>query len=83
MDTMTQTKKIDIVSDHPLKKVRVDAEPQTTASEILQKAGFNPNQFHLIKKGDPDQYEPEALPFADLNDGEKLHVLPESSVGRN
>ena len=77
-----QTKLIDIVCSRPLKKVSVEVSPQDTASDVLEKAGLSSRDYMLMKPGDQADYDPTELPFDDIPDGGKLHVVPHSTVGR-
>ena len=79
--TSIQTKLVYIVCSRPLKEVPVEANPQDTAAAILEKAGLNAADFMLMKPGDQADYGPTDLPFADIPDGGKLHVVPHSTVG--
>ena len=79
--TTTQTKLITIVCSRPLKEVPVEVGPQDTASDVLEKAGLNSNDHMLMKPGDQADYGPTEMPFGDLSDGGKLHVVPHSTVG--
>jgi len=71
---------IRVVSEKPYKEAKVTIEPDSTASEILEKAGFDPNLFMLAKKGNESVYELGDQPYADMHDGEKLNVVQHSNV---
>jgi hypothetical protein len=76
-----QTKMIHIVCSRPLKDVPVELAPQDTASDILEKAGLASDDYMLMQPGDQSDYNPTDLPFHDIPDGGKLHVVPHSTVG--
>ena len=78
--TTTQTKMIHVVSSRPLKDVTIEIVPEDTAASILEKADLDPNSL-LMKPGDQADYGPTDLPFPDVPDGGKLHVVPSSTVG--
>jgi hypothetical protein len=75
-----QTKLVHIVSSRPPKDVAVEICPQDTASDVLERAGLSPNDM-LMKPGDQADYSPTDLPFNDVPDGAKLHVVAHSIVG--
>lgn len=77
----TQLKTIQIVCSRPLKEVPVEIYPHDTASDILDKASLNARDHMLMKPGDQAEYGPTDLPFHDVPDGGKLHVVPHSTVG--
>jgi hypothetical protein len=77
----TQTKLIEIVCSRPLKTVSVEIDPHDTASDVLEKAGLNAEDHMLMKPGDQADYGPTEVPFHDVADGGKLHVVPHSTVG--
>jgi hypothetical protein len=77
----TSTKLVTIVSSRPRKEVPVEMTPQDTAAAVLEKAGLNPNDNMLMKPGDQADYGPTDLPFEDVPNGGKLHVVPHSTVG--
>ena len=80
MPTRIETKLVHIVSSRPLRDVPVEITPQDTASAVLEKAGLSPNDM-LMKPGDQADFGPTDLPFNEVPDGGKLHVVPQSTVG--
>ena len=80
-DTTLQTKLIHIVSSRPLKDMTVEIGPDCSAGDVLEKAGFNPVDYMLMRPGDLADYGPTELPFDEVPDGGKLHVVPHSTVG--
>jgi hypothetical protein len=74
-------KLVTIVSSRPRKEVPVEILPQDTAAAVLEKAGLEPNSSMLMKPGDEVDYGPTDLPFNEVPDGGKLHVVPHSTVG--
>ena len=81
METAMPSKFIRIVSSRPPKEAMVEISPDDTASVVLEKAGLDPNGSWLMKPGDRAEYEPTELPFNDVSDEGKLHVIPNSMVG--
>jgi hypothetical protein len=79
--TTTETKLVHIVCSRPLKDVPVEVYAEDTAAAVLEKAGLNSGDYMLMKPGDQADYGPTDLPFADVPDGGKLHVVPHSTVG--
>ncbi len=77
----TQTKTITISSSKPTKEILVEILPDDTAAAILEKAGLSPRDM-LMKPSGQEEYPPTSLPFADVTDGGKLHVVPFSGVGK-
>ena len=78
--TTSETKLVHIVCSRPLKELSVEVTPHDTAAAVLTKAGREPEDM-LMKPGDQDAYEPTELPFDDVPDGGKLHVVPHCTVG--
>jgi hypothetical protein len=79
--TATETKLVHVVSSRPRKEVPVEITAQDTASDVLEKAGLNAADQMLMKPGDQADYAPTDLPFKDVPEGGKLHVVPLSTVG--
>lgn len=79
--TYIETKTITVVSSRPLKEVPVEIVPQDTASDILEKAGLNARDHMLMRPGDQAEYGPTDLPYSEVPNGGKLHVVPHSTVG--
>lgn len=75
------SKTITISSSKPTKDTLVEIFPDDTATAILEKAALSPRDM-LMKPGGQDEYEKTALPFPDVPDGGKLHVVPFSGVGK-
>ncbi len=78
--SMSEIKHVHIVSSRPLKTVDVEVAPQDTAAAILEKAGLDPNDM-LMRPGDQNAFEPTDLPYSEIPDRGKLHVVPFSGVG--
>lgn len=81
MEQLPLSKFVQIVSSRPPKQVTVEVNPDDTASAVLEKAGLDPNGSWLMKPGDQADYAPTEIPFGDVSDGGKLHVIPNSLVG--
>ncbi len=81
MEPMTATKSIQIVSSRPPKDLNVELAPEDTVSAILERVGLDPNQYWLMRPGDQAEYELSEMPYSDVSDGEKLHIIPNSIVG--
>ena len=71
-----QMKKIIIVSERPTRRQDIEIHPETTAVEILENTGRNPNEFLLVKPNLKEAYDYSDLPFNDVADGGTLFVLP-------
>ena len=81
METSTETKTIIVASLRPLKQEHVEITPEDTASAILERAQFDPNEYQLLRPMDQDVFELQEQVFPSVADGSKLHVVAESRVG--
>ncbi|MBI4454743.1 MAG: hypothetical protein HY644_02465 [Acidobacteria bacterium] len=80
---MSQPRRIRVSCDVPERTVdNIEVRPDTSASQILEKAGLDPSQYVLLKKGNNGSYSKGDFPYKDITvDGEKLHATASSEVG--
>lgn len=75
------TKTVHLVSSRPRKDIQVTVGPTDTATDVLQRAGLDPNDQFIIKPGDQTEFGMDEPVFPHVADGGKLNVVPQSIVG--
>lgn len=79
--TLTNSKTVHLVSSRPRRDVQVQISPVDTASDVLSRAGLEPNDHYIIKPNDQAEIGMDETVFPHVSDGGKLNVVPQSDVG--
>ena len=81
VENATDCKKIRVVCSKPRTDVEVEVYASDTASDVLVKAGLNPDDIILMRPGDQQDFALTEPVFDQVAANSKLHAVPDATVG--